>query len=201
MPAEEAGTAIAAAGSAPVLEALEVRAAPEDHLEEAPVREVRAARLEEAPAVLEGRLEEVSVVREGLVVPEADPAGEVPAVPAAPCNAGRCRLMEDFGRVPLCNHRPDRGIYIRGFCLPLCARCTGILTGAVGGTIAAVLTQWRFPILLGIALILPTAVDGVMEYRAGRESNNTRRLVTGLLAGIGCVVVERAVMTVLFGAG
>lgn len=184
--------AIAAAGSAPVLEALEVRAAPEDHLEEAPVREVRvvpAARLEEVPAVRE--------VLEDL----AAPAGEAPAVPAAPCNAGRCRLMEDFGRVPLCNHRPDRGIYIRGFCLPLCARCTGILTGAVGGTIAAVLTQWRFPVLLGIVLMLPTAVDGVMEYRAGRESNNTRRLVTGLLAGIGCVVVERAVMTVLFGAG
>lgn len=107
-------------------------------------------------------------------------------------------MRGDFGRVPLCNHRADRGIFIHGFCLPLCARCTGILAGAVIGTIIIRMGGLRLPAVPGILLIIPTAIDGAVEYLAGIESNNPRRLITGFLAGFGCAIVERAVTSALF---
>lgn len=43
-------------------------------------------------------------------------------------------------------------------------------------------------------MILPTAVDGEEEYAFGKESNNTRRLTTGLLAGFGCAIAETSLI-------
>lgn len=134
-----------------------------------------------------------------------------------------------LGKEPLCNHRPDRGIYIGSFCLPLCARCTGILTGAVAASLARwLLEAWRaasqittgaadtgvvvtagtagsagtsagarVALMLGLLMIAPTGIDGLLEYRWGRESNNKRRLLTGLLAGVGCAVTEMAIVALL----
>ena len=102
-----------------------------------------------------------------------------------------------LGKVPLCNNRPDRGIYINGFCLPLCARCTGILAGSIAGTILVkALRKNTKPsdTLLGAAMILPTAVDGIAEYAFGKESYNKRRLITGLIAGFGCAVTETSLI-------
>lgn len=41
-------------------------------------------------------------------------------------------------------------------------------------------------------MIAPTGLDGLVEYLLGIESNNPRRLITGLLAGVGCVIAEIA---------
>lgn len=98
-----------------------------------------------------------------------------------------------FGKVPLCNHRADRGIFIHGFCLPLCFRCTGLLAGSIAGTVVLRCFGWDIPIVAGLALIVPTGVDGFLEYFFGKESMNRRRMVTGLMAGVGCAVVECAV--------
>lgn len=110
-------------------------------------------------------------------------------------------LRNSIGREPLCNHRPDRGLYIRGFCLPLCARCTGILAGAIAAsTVRQVLDIHEaglLPLILSLVMIAPTGIDGLVEYGFGIESNNPRRLVTGLIAGAGCVVLELAVVSLL----
>lgn len=78
-----------------------------------------------------------------------------------------------LGKVPLCNNRADRGIYIHGFCLPLCARCTGILAGSIAGTIILKAGKKKLSQvtgLAGVAMLVPTAVDGVVEYVYGRSS-------------------------------
>lgn len=126
------------------------------------------------------------------------------------------RLRHRIGREPLCNHRPDRGLYIHGYCLPLCARCTGILMGAVGASIACWLLHTEsagdamlarpaigihgasvLRLLPGLLMIVPTAIDGFAEYAFGVESNNPRRLVTGLAAGIGCAIAEMGLRQLL----
>lgn len=103
-----------------------------------------------------------------------------------------------LGKEPLCNHRPDRGLYIGGFCLPLCARCTGILAGAVAAAllrrVLSIETSSIGVLALGLLLIAPTGIDGIIEYQFGIESNNPRRLITGTLAGIGCVITEMALV-------
>lgn len=109
-------------------------------------------------------------------------------------------MLENFGKEPLCNHRPDRGLYIGSFCLPLCARCTGILIGAVVFALLRLAYGWQggwMHLLVGALLIAPTGIDGIVEYWFGVESNNPRRLVTGLLAGVGCVLVEMGIRGIL----
>lgn len=114
-------------------------------------------------------------------------------------------LKEDFGKVPL--YRADRGIYIYGFCLPLCARCTGLLAGSIAGTAALHLLKSKSDkngnpvaaLLIGSAMLVPTAVDGAVEYYAVEESNNRRRLITGLIAGIGCAFVEKSIVDIARG--
>lgn len=111
------------------------------------------------------------------------------------------RLRNCIGYEPLCNHRPDRGIYIHGFCLPLCARCTGILTGAIVASVIRLVIGAQTGsigiLLLGLAMIAPTGIDGLIEYAFGVESTNPRRLITGLLAGVGCVITEMAIRALL----
>jgi len=41
---------------------------------------------------------------------------------------------------------------------------------------------------LGLALIVPTVLDGWLQMKFDFESNNARRVVTGLMAGIGCII-------------
>lgn len=111
-------------------------------------------------------------------------------------------IKDDFGKVPLCNHRADRGIYIHGFCLPLCSRCTGLLIGSLSGAAALHMLaknnrgnkgiSTAACLGLGAAMLAPTAMDGAAEYFGGKESNNRRRLLTGLLAGAGCAIIERS---------
>lgn len=122
--------------------------------------------------------------------------------------------LKYLGKVPLCNHRPERGIYIHGFCLPLCARCTGILIGAVGGMLvilglthsnliasfpgARLMTPVINRVLVGAFMLIPTAVDGGLQYVLGKESTNRRRLITGFLAGMGCAIIESGIVSLIF---
>lgn len=120
--------------------------------------------------------------------------------------------LKELGKVPLCNHRADRGIYIHGFCLPLCARCTGLLLGSIAGTAAekvslqyykkrhgksatgeAFLMKPQIKLAVGTVFLVPTAIDGLVEYAAEKESTNHRRLTTGLLGGLGCTLIESGV--------
>lgn len=64
-----------------------------------------------------------------------------------------------------------------------------LLTAAYGSALDFSQTNleliWK--ILAAILLILPTAIDGVLQYFFDIESNNTRRIWSGLLAGVGLV--------------
>lgn len=65
--------------------------------------------------------------------------------------------------------------------------------GSIAGTVLIkALNKNSKPVdaLIGVAMIAPTAVDGAAEYFCGKESNNKRRLITGLIAGFGCAITE-----------
>jgi uncharacterized membrane protein len=70
----------------------------------------------------------------------------------------------------------------------VCARCTGILLGYATFLILFAAGLAQANIALGILLNVPAYIDGTIQALDIRQSNNARRLVTGLFSGIGQVM-------------
>lgn len=101
------------------------------------------------------------------------------ATTAAVANGASPKLRSIFR--PLCHGIEDRCFAIAGVAMPLCARCTGIYAGMIGGALAALVVR-RFAGGVAFALALPMIVDGVTQALLLRESTNALRFATGLTA-------------------
>lgn len=87
-----------------------------------------------------------------------------------------------------CHRRPDRSFRFRdGTPFPICARCTGELTGIL----TAAATYWfaRPSAAAAGILLVPMLADGFAQLCTSYESGNWRRLVTGALFGYGLTVL------------
>ena len=85
-----------------------------------------------------------------------------------------------------CHQMYERSFSYRGYQFPVCARCTGILVGQVIGLIFIILGL-RINISWSLALIIPIAIDGLIQLMKIIESNNIRRFITGFVSGIGYI--------------
>lgn len=83
-----------------------------------------------------------------------------------------------------CHRKPERSFFYRGKQFPVCARCTGIYIGYISIFVFAV-TLKPFPALWSLMLMIPLLVDGLTQAYSDRVSNNTLRLTTGILFGVG----------------
>ncbi len=101
-------------------------------------------------------------------------------------------MIRRVGKEPLCNGKAERAPHIWGKCFVLCWRCTSLIfsmllcsclccffTGAMH-----VELQIHGAIYAGI-LILPTLIDGILQYVFHIESTNMRRALLGCISGIG----------------
>lgn len=82
-----------------------------------------------------------------------------------------------------CHRMPSRSFFFRKKQFPVCARCTGIYLGYF--LMIPILWFYQIGIILSVALILPTMIDGLTQAYLNRESTNFLRCTTGILAGIG----------------
>lgn len=101
-----------------------------------------------------------------------------------------------------CHRRPERSFFFRGHQFPVCARCTGIYFAAVTSLILINYIELDyniFTLLIGILLLIPSAIDGGIQYLTDYESTNTKRLITGLLNGLGTILVYLTLFYLLFG--
>ena len=80
-----------------------------------------------------------------------------------------------------CHTRDDRSFHIRGKKFPLCARCTGELIGII--IAAFTYAVWTPQIAILVIFMLPLIIDGCVQLKTSYESNNIRRLWTGILFG------------------
>lgn len=53
-------------------------------------------------------------------------------------------------------------------------------------------------ILLAILMIIPTSTDGFTQLLSLRESNNTLRFTTGLIGGIGIMIIAKFIKYLIF---
>ena len=101
-------------------------------------------------------------------------------------------LFNDFGQIPLCNKNPDRALHINDFVFPLCYRCMMLWIGVIFGTLVIFLFKEKYNLkfkikhfILGVILIVPTFLDGLIQTLTIYESTNIIRSVTGVIAGAG----------------
>ena len=82
-----------------------------------------------------------------------------------------------------CHQLPNRSFFVCGYQLPVCARCTGIITGEF----LCVFTWWilKIPLVICILLIVPMLIDGTVQYKTKYTSTNTKRFITGAMFGYG----------------
>ncbi|MBS4193190.1 DUF2085 domain-containing protein [Bacillus sp. FJAT-49705] len=83
-----------------------------------------------------------------------------------------------------CHRKKERCLTIRGYTLPLCARCTGILGGYLFFPIL-IAFHLQLPIWLGLLLNIPMVLDGWTQKMNYRMSNNPLRFSTGIMCGFG----------------
>lgn len=87
-----------------------------------------------------------------------------------------------------CHQMPERSFFIKGWQMPVCARCTGVYIGKLCADIAA-LRGKKMPgiAVLGCVCIL---VDWGLQHKKILPSTNSRRLCTGILGGFGVRMIE-----------
>ena len=83
----------------------------------------------------------------------------------------------------VCHQAPERSLHIAGVQMPLCARCTALLLGAVVATLYVVLRRPLPPTQLCFALTLPMPVEIIFASWGIIEGGNALRSVTGFLFG------------------
>ena len=108
------------------------------------------------------------------------------------------QLLNKIGKVPLCNECAERAPHIKGFCFPLCWRCTSLCIGVITGTIVfdALMLEGHFW-LFRLLLCIPCILDGTLQEMTSYRSTNRRRIWTGLLAGVGLsALVEKINMII-----
>ena len=100
-----------------------------------------------------------------------------------------------------CHCRSDRSFFFRGYQFPICARCTGEVIGVSAGIIFFIFCRLSVPVL--VCMLVPALIDGVVQMKTDYESNNIRRLWTGILLGFGTVnlMLQSFLFAFRFGEG
>ena len=97
----------------------------------------------------------------------------------------------------ICHRKPERSFFYKGHQFPVCARCTGFYISGIASII--LLKFYPVPytlntLLIGILLLMPCAIDGFSQLFEMRESNNMLRLITGLLGGVGLILIYELII-------
>lgn len=97
------------------------------------------------------------------------------------------KLME-FGHRLGCHQMPERSFFYKGYQFPVCARCTGVIIGEIIAIIMLI-CKIKFNIVVSTVLLLIMGFDWFIQYIKILQSNNIRRLITGISGGIGLTYI------------
>ncbi len=102
-----------------------------------------------------------------------------------------CKCMA-LGERTGCHQLPERSFFIKGYQLPVCARCTGVIIGyLLAGPGFLIFGINSILSLFGCICML---TDWVLQACKIRSSTNKRRLITGILGGYGILTIQLALI-------
>jgi len=96
-----------------------------------------------------------------------------------------------------CHQIPERTFKIKDHYFPVCARCTGFYISMFSYGILSLIIPFTYTLnsmIIGFLLLIPTGVDGTTQLLELRKSNNKLRLITGLLGGIGLMIILKTLI-------
>lgn len=95
-----------------------------------------------------------------------------------------------------CHQRSDRSFYYKKCQFPICARCTGVIIA----TIVVVPLFFRIRLSLTMSIILSGVMllDWGIQYLGIKESTNIRRMITGIIGGVGWSTIHMYCYMYLF---
>lgn len=88
-----------------------------------------------------------------------------------------------YGRKLGCHQMAERSFFINNYQFPVCARCTGVLIGYIFSPLLLLISNYRIYIALILCFVM--FIDWCIQYLKIKESNNIRRLLTGIAGGVG----------------
>ncbi len=103
------------------------------------------------------------------------------------------RIVYTLGDVN-CHQISDRSFYLNGNQMPFCSRDLGIFMGLVAGIALGMIFNIRLSMPILLLLLVPMAVDGVLQIMTDYSSSNTLRIITGMMGGasIGIILLRFA---------
>lgn len=86
-----------------------------------------------------------------------------------------------LGRSTRCHQLPERSFFAKSYQFPVCSRCTGVFFGNISAVILAFIytPHWQW-LLWGCSIMF---TDWLLQRLDLLESNNIRRLITGVIGG------------------
>lgn len=112
------------------------------------------------------------------------------------CDKMWMRLM-DFGDRVGCHQIANRSFFINGYQFPVCARCIGVIIGEIVA-ILLILLRINIDFVWAVTLLLVMGADWFLQYINWIESNNTRRMITGISGGIGLTYLYYRIFVFIF---
>lgn len=103
-----------------------------------------------------------------------------------------------IGRCSGCHQIPERSFFWKGYQFPICARCTGVVIGQAVGMLTYFI--YKMPWKHSSFFLFLMFLDWFLQRMKILQSNNIRRLITGLLCGyaLGQCYITVLLSTVLF---
>jgi uncharacterized membrane protein len=92
------------------------------------------------------------------------------------------RLMK-VGHYLGCHQIPERSFAYKGYQFPVCARCTGVFASFPLSVYCSVKKNLSPGTCLRMCSVMLT--DWLLQYLDIKQSNNSRRLITGFIGGLG----------------
>lgn len=105
--------------------------------------------------------------------------------------------LMDFGHRMGCHQMESRSFFFRGYQFPVCARCTGVILGEIIA-LFLIIVNLKINLIQSIVLLLIMGLDWFLQYVKIAQSNNIRRLFTGILGGIGLTFIYYHIVINIF---
>lgn len=109
---------------------------------------------------------------------------------------------KNLSKVGICHRIPERTFKIKNYYFPVCSRCTGIYISMFSYYLFVYFVYVEYtPIIIIIAflMMIPALLDGLTQFFRFRDSNNSLRFTTGLIAGLGFAILFKTIKYVLIG--